>query len=173
MFSHRDEVGAVGAMLYYPDDTIQHDGVIIGIGGDPENSVAGHSHKYFKRGDYGYSSRLSIAQNLSAVTAACIMIRSEVFKEVDGLDESYAVAFNDVDLCLKIRRAGYLIVWTPYCEAYHYESKSRGLETTPEKIARFNSEIKNFLDKWRSVRDAGDPYYNPNLTLEREDFGVK
>ena len=173
MFSQRNDVGAVGAMLYYPDDTIQHAGVIIGIGGDPEMAVAGHSHKYFKRGDYGYASRLALAQNLSAVTAACVMIRSDVFREVEGLDEGYAVAFNDVDLCLKIRKAGYLIVWTPFAEAYHYESKSRGLETTPEKVARFNSEINNFLSKWRETRDAGDPYYNPNLTLEREDFGIK
>lgn len=173
MFSQRKDVGAVGAMLYYPDDTIQHAGVIIGIGADPEMAVAGHSHKYFKRGEYGYASRLCLAQNLSAVTAACVMIRSEVYKEVGGLDESFAVAFNDVDLCLKIRQAGYLIVWTPFAEAYHYESKSRGLETTPEKVERFNGEINNFLRKWRGVRDAGDPYYNPNLTLEREDFGIK
>ncbi len=172
MFSQRSDVGAVGAMLYYPDDTIQHAGVIIGIGADPEMAVAGHSHKYFKRGEYGYASRLSLAQNLSAVTAACIMIRASVYKEVGGLDESFAVAFNDVDLCLKIRQAGYLIVWTPFAEAYHYESKSRGLETTPEKVERFNGEINNFLKKWRDVRDAGDPYYNPNLTLEREDFSL-
>ena len=173
MFSQREDVGAVGAMLYYPDDTIQHAGVIIGIGADPEMAVAGHSHKYFKRGDYGYASRLALAQNLSAVTAACVMIRRDVYEAVGGLDESFAVAFNDVDLCLKIRKAGYLIVWTPFAEAYHYESKSRGLETTPEKVARFNSEINNFLSKWRATRDAGDPYYNPNLTLEREDFGIK
>ncbi len=173
MFSQREDVGAVGAMLYYPDDTIQHAGVIIGIGADPEMAVAGHSHKYFKRGEYGYASRLCLAQNLSAVTAACIMIRASVYREVDGLDESFAVAFNDVDLCLKIRKSGHLIVWTPFAEAYHYESKSRGLETTPEKVARFNSEINNFLGKWRTVRDAGDPYYNPNLTLEREDFGIR
>lgn len=172
MFSQRGDVGAVGAMLYYPDDTIQHAGVIIGIGADPEMAVAGHSHKYFKRGDYGYASRLALAQNLSAVTAACVMIRRDVYEAVGGLDESFAVAFNDVDLCLKIRKAGYLIVWTPFAEAYHYESKSRGLETTPEKVERFNGEINNFLRKWRSVRDAGDPYYNPNLTLEREDFSL-
>ena len=173
MFSQREDVGAVGAMLYYPDDTIQHAGVIIGIGADPEMAVAGHSHKYFKRGEYGYASRLCLAQNLSAVTAACVMIRASVYREVGGLDESFAVAFNDVDLCLKIRKSGHLIVWTPFAEAYHYESKSRGLETTPEKVARFNSEINNFLGKWKSVRDAGDPYYNPNLTLEREDFGIR
>ena len=173
MFSQREDVGAVGAMLYYPDDTVQHAGVIIGIGADPEAAVAGHSHKYFKRGEYGYASRLCLAQNLSAVTAACIMIRASVYEAVGGLDESFAVAFNDVDLCMKIRESGHLIVWTPFAEAYHYESKSRGLETTPEKVARFNSEINNFLGKWRSVRDAGDPYYNPNLTLEREDFGIR
>ena len=173
MFTQRSDVGAAGMMLYYPDDTIQHAGVIIGIGGDPEMAVAGHSHKYFRRGDYGYASRLTIAQNLSAVTAACLMVRADVYKEVGGLDETFAVAFNDVDFCLKIRDAGYLIVWTPYAEAYHYESKSRGLETTPEKVARFNSEINNFLGKWKGVRDKGDPYYNPNLTLKHENFGLR
>lgn len=173
MFSQRKDVGAVGMMLYYPDDTVQHAGVIIGIGGDPEMAVAGHSHKYYKRGEYGYASRLAIAQNLSAVTAACLMVRADVYREVEGLDETFAVAFNDVDFCLKIRKAGYLIVWTPFAEAYHYESKSRGLETTPEKVARFNSEINNFLGKWKDTRDKGDPYYNPNLTLEREDFSLK
>ena len=173
MYSQREDVGAVGMMLYYPDDTIQHAGVVIGIGGDPEMAVAGHSHKYFRRGEYGYASRLAIAQNYSAVTAACLMVRSDVYKEVGGLDESFAVAFNDVDFCLKIRSAGYLIVWTPFAEAYHYESKSRGLENTPEKVARFNREINTFLGKWRKVRDAGDPYYNPNLTLEHENFNLR
>ena len=173
MFSQRSDVGAVGMMLYYPDDTVQHAGVIIGIGADHEMAVAGHSHKYYRRGEYGYASRLTIAQNLSAVTAAALMLRADVYREVGGLDETFAVAFNDVDLCLKIRAAGYLIVWTPYAEAYHYESKSRGAETTPEKVKRFNSEINNFLSKWKNVRDAGDPYYNPNLTLDREDFSLK
>lgn len=173
MFAQRSDVGAVGAMLYYPDNTIQHAGVIIGIGADRERAVAGHSHKYFKRGDTGYSSRLVVAQNLSAVTAACIMSRKSVFTEVEGLDERYAVAFNDVDYCLKVRSAGYLIVWTPFAEAYHYESKSRGAETSPEKIARFNGEIDLFLSKWKDLRDAGDPYYNQNLTLEREDFSLR
>ncbi len=168
MFVQRKDVGAAGMMLYYSDDTIQHAGVIIGIGG-----VAGHSHKYFKRGDYGYSSRLTIAQNLSAVTAAAVMIRRDVFEEVSGLDESFAVAFNDIDLCLRIRKAGYLIVWTPYAEAYHYESKSRGLEDTPEKQERFKRECDNFYSRWDDFLKKGDPYYNPNLSLEREDFSTR
>jgi GT2 family glycosyltransferase len=168
MFTQREDVGAAGMMLYYPDDTVQHAGVILGIGG-----VAGHAHKYFNRGDYGYASRLSIAQNFSAVTAAALMVRRDVWDKVGGLDEDFAVAFNDVDFCMKIRDAGYLIVWTPYAEGYHYESKSRGLEDTIEKQKRFKGECDKFFAKWQDELDAGDPYYNPNLTLEREDFGVR
>ncbi len=168
MFVQRKDVGAAGMMLYYSDDTVQHAGVIIGIGG-----VAGHSHKYYRRGDYGYSSRLTIAQNLSAVTAASLMVKRCVFEEIGGLDEKFAVAFNDVDFCLRIREAGYLIVWTPYAEAYHYESKSRGLEDTPEKQQRFKGECERFYDKWDDFLKKGDPYYNPNLTLEKEDFSIK
>ncbi len=168
MFAQRQDVGAVGAKLYFPDDTIQHAGVIIGIGG-----VAGHSHKYFDRKDYGYVSRACISQNLSACTAACLLIRKDVFEQVDGLDEGFAVAFNDIDLCMKIRNAGYLIVFTPYAEFYHYESKSRGIEDSPEKVARFNSEIDRFMGKWGKELEAGDPYYNTNLTLDREDFSLK
>lgn len=168
MFSQRKDVGAVGCMLYYPDDTVQHAGVILGIGG-----VAGHSHKHFPRNSYGYMSRMTIAQNLSAVTAACVMIRRGVWDEVKGLDETFKVAFNDVDLCMRIRQAGYLIVWTPYAELYHYESKSRGYEDTPEKQKRFEGEVLRFQKRWRKELDAGDPYYNPNFTLEREDFSLK
>lgn len=168
MFAQRQDVGAVGAKLYYPDDTIQHAGVIIGLGG-----VAGHSHKYFNRKDPGYMARAAISQNLSACTAACLLVRKDVFVEIEGLDEGFAVAFNDIDLCMKIRKAGYLIVFTPYAEFYHYESKSRGLEDSPEKIARFNGEIERFMKKWGKELDAGDPYYNPNLTLDREDFSLK
>lgn len=168
MFAQRKDVGAVGAKLYYPDDTIQHAGIIMGIGG-----VAGHSHKGFPRDAYGYSSRLQLAQNLSAVTAACMLIRREVFDEVNGLDEGFKVAFNDVDLCMKVRAAGYLIVFTPYAELYHYESKSRGYENTPEKVARFNNEIQRFYSKWSRELEEGDPYYNPNLSLRTEDFAIK
>ncbi len=165
MFVQRPDVGAAGMMLYYPDDTVQHAGVILGVGG-----VAGHSHKYFARNDYGYSSRMSIAQNLSAVTAACLMMPASLFAELGGFDEAYAVAFNDVDLCMRIRRAEKLIVFTPYGEAYHHESKSRGTEDTPEKQARFCAETERFQARWGAELEAGDPYYNPNLSLVYEDF---
>lgn len=165
MFTQRPDVGICGMMLYYPDDTVQHAGVIIGLCG-----VAGHAHKYYGRGESGYFGRMSTAQNYSAVTAAAMMVKSSVYREVGGLDESFAVAFNDIDLCMRVRTAGYLIIWTPYAEAYHYESKSRGLEDTPEKIERFNGEINNFQTRWSKELAEGDPYYNPNLTLEKEKF---
>ena len=168
MFAQRDDVGAVGAMLYYPDDTIQHGGVVLGIGG-----VAGHVHKNLNRGDFGYMGRAVVAQNMSIVTFACVMMKAKVFNEVGGLDEGFAVAFNDVDMCMRIRKAGYLNVFTPYAELYHYESKSRGAEDTPAKMKRFNSEIERFQKIWQKELDAGDPYYNPNLTLTRNDFSYK
>ena len=168
MFSQRTDVGAVSAMLYYPDDTVQHAGVIVGLGG-----VAGHSHKHMPRGDKGYFGRASIAQELSAVTAACCMIRKEVWEQVGGLDPAFKVAFNDVDLCMRIRQAGYRVIWTPYAELYHYESKSRGYEDTPEKQKRFQGEVLRFQTRWAKELAAGDPCYNPNLTLRREDFSLK
>ena len=168
MFAQRKDVGAVGAMLYYPDNTVQHAGVILGIGG-----VGSHAHKNFRRGDCGYMSRMTIAQNYSCVTAACVMMRRAVWDEIGGLDESFEVAFNDVDMCMRIRKAGYLVVWTPYAELYHYESKSRGLEDTPEKQKRFQGEVLRFQNRWEKELQAGDPYYNPNLTLDREDFSAK
>lgn len=168
MFAQRKDVGAAGCMLYYPDDTVQHAGVILGIGG-----VAGHSHKYYRRGDPGFMSRMAIAQNLSAVTAACMLIRRDVWEQVGGLDERFAVAFNDVDLCMRICKAGWRIVWTPFAELYHYESKSRGAENTPEKVKRFNSEVDLFHELWDRELEAGDPCYNPNLSLEREDFSLR
>jgi GT2 family glycosyltransferase len=166
-FCQRRDVGAVGAKLFYPDFTIQHGGVFLGIGG-----VAGHSHKSFPRHSEGYYGRLAVPNNLSAVTAACIMVRTKVFKEIGGFDEGYPLAFNDIDLCLKIRSKGYLIVWTPYAQLIHYESKTRGYEDTPEKQQRFKMEIDRFLGKWQSWLDKGDPYYNRNLTLTREDFTI-
>lgn len=168
MLAQRKDVGAVGAMLYYPDDTIQHAGVIVGVGG-----VAGHAHKYFPRGSYGYMSRGAITQNFSAVTFACVMIPSSVYKQVDGIDSGFQVAFNDVDMCMRIRKNDYLIVFTPYAELYHYESKSRGTEDTPEKVKRFNSEIDRFQQRWKAELEAGDPYYNRHLTLHYEDFSFK
>ena len=166
MYAQREDVGIVGAKLYYPDNTIQHAGVILGIGG-----VAGHSHANFQRDDNGFAGRLKIVQNLSAVTAACLMIKRSVYEEVNGLNEDLAVAFNDIDFCLKVRKKGYLIVFSPYVEMYHYESKSRGKDDTKEKSARFESEIKTFHNKWGLwIRD---PYYNDNLTLDKEDFSLR
>lgn len=164
----RKDVGAVGAKLYYPDGTVQHAGVILKLGG-----LAGHSHKYFARKSFGYRGRLKIVQNLSAVAGACLMIRKDVFGEVGGFDEGYSHTFNDIDLCLKIRERGYLIIYTPYAELYHHESLSRGYEDTPEKQARFKREIEYFQKKWKDVLIKGDPYYNPNLTLDKEDFSIK
>jgi GT2 family glycosyltransferase len=164
----RREIGAAGAKLYYPDDTIQHAGVILGIGG-----VAGHSHKLYPKNSRGYMGRLQVVQNLSAITGACLMTRKEVFEEVGGFDANLPVAFNDVDICLKMREKGYMIVYTPYAELYHYESLSRGYEDTPEKKERFSKEVKYMREKWGEVIDKGDPYYNPNLSLEKEDFSIK
>lgn len=167
MYAQRDDVGAVGAMLYYPSNKIQHAGVVVGLGG-----VAGHSHKYFQRNEYGYVRRLITVQNYSAVTAACCMIPRHVFEEINGFDKSFEVAFNDVDMCMRIREAGYLIVWTPFAELYHYESESRGAEDTPEKQSRFTGEVQRFQERWGEELLAGDPFYNPNLTLSAENFAV-
>lgn len=164
----RKDVGAVGARLYYEDDTIQHAGVVIGFGG-----IAGHCFVQHKRGTTGYCHRIICAQDYSAVTAACMMVKKSAFDAVGGLSEELAVAFNDIDFCMKLRKAEYLIVYNPYAELYHYESKSRGLEDTPEKVARFNKEIATFEKKWPEILENGDPYYNPNLTLKSQDFSLK
>ena len=166
MHAARPEVGAVGAMLYYPDDTIQHAGIIIGFGG-----TARESFKNTKRGDDGYMGRLLYSQDVSAVTGACLMMRRTVFEEVGGIDEEFAVGLNDVDLCMRIRREGYLIVWTPYAELYHYESKSRReSDNSAAGKARAELERNLFKKRWRDVLVAGDPYYNPNLSLKRDGF---
>ncbi|HFK5027494.1 TPA: glycosyltransferase [Escherichia coli] len=169
MVSHcmRPEIGCVGAKLYYSNDTIQHGGVILGIGG-----VAGHSHKQYPRHHPGYFSRLLLTQNLSAVTAACLLIRKNIYEEVAGLDEeNLHIAFNDVDFCLKVREAGYRNLWTPYAELYHYESISRGAEDSPEKLARFAREVNFMKSKWGKHLEL-DPFYSPNLTKSREDFSI-
>ncbi|MEA3222468.1 MAG: glycosyltransferase family 2 protein [Thermodesulfobacteriota bacterium] len=167
-FAQRKDVGAVGALLYYPNDTIQHAGVIVGLGG-----VAAHAHKHFNKDSRGYFGRIKLVHNLSAVTAACLMTKKSIFKEVDGFDVNFTHAFNDVDYCLKIRERGYLIVYAPYAELYHHESISRGYEDTPEKQARFRKEIELIQGKWKDILANGDPYYNPNLTLGREDFSIR
>lgn len=163
MVSHacRPEVGCVGAKLYYPNDTVQHGGVVLGLGG-----IAGHSHLGSERDSPGYFSRLFAAHNVSAVTAACLLVRRGVYEEVGGLDEAHlAVAFNDVDFCLKVREAGYANVWTPYAELYHHESLSRRTEDTPEKKARFAREVRYMEETW-SGQIVADPCYNPNLSLD-------
>lgn len=164
----RPDVGIVGARLYYEDDTVQHAGVVLGFGG-----IAGHCFVQQPRGNTGYCHRIICAQNYSAVTAACMMVKREAFDKVGGLSPDLAVAFNDIDFCLKIRNAGYLVVYNPYVELYHYESKSRGLEDTPEKKERFNKEIATLEAHWPEIFSKPDPYYNPNLTLKSQDFSLK
>jgi glycosyltransferase involved in cell wall biosynthesis/2-polyprenyl-3-methyl-5-hydroxy-6-metoxy-1,4-benzoquinol methylase len=169
MVSHasRPEIGAVGARLLYPDDRLQHGGVVLGIGG-----VAGHAMKYAAKDDIGYMGRAMIIQNYTAVTAACMLLRREVFDEVAGFDsENLAVAFNDVDLCIRIFQKGYYNLWTPYAALYHHESASRGAEDTVEKQQRFSKEAKYMLDKYGPLL-INDPAYNPNLTNKREDFSL-
>ena len=158
----------MGARLYYEDDVIQHAGVVLGFGG-----IAGHAFIGEKRGDNGYFSRIICAQNYSAVTAACMMVKASVFHEAGGFSTELKVAFNDIDFCMKVRKLGWRIVYNPYAELYHYESKSRGLENTQEKIERFNREMAWFLDRWGEQVKAGDPYYNPNLTLDKADFSLR
>lgn len=167
-FAQREDVGAVGAKLYYPDDTIQHAGVILGLYG-----IADHAHRYFPRSSVGVNGRINVIQNLSAVTGGCMLMRRNVFEEVGGFNETMTVAYNDIDLCLKVREKGYLIVYTPYAELYHYESASRGKEDTPEKLTRANQEYDFMKTKWKHILEAGDPYYNPNLTLKNTDFSIK
>ena len=168
MFAQRPDVGAVGAKLYYPNDTVQHAGVGVGIGG-----IAGHLFVDADADDVGYMGRLLYAQNMSAVTAACMLVKRSVWEQVDGLEEAYPVAFNDVDLCMKIRKAGYLIVWTPFAELYHYESKSRGAEDTSQKQRRAMQEIALFQERWKKELAEGDPYLNPNFNLYRADLGIR
>ena len=167
-FAQREDVGAVGVELFYPDNTIQHAGIIIGIGG-----VAGHVFKNLPKGIHGYFSKDAMIQNLSAVTAACIMTPKSIYDDVDYMDEKFKVAFNDVDFCLKIREKGKLIVYNPFVQFKHYESKSRGFEDTPEKKERFQAEIDRFHDKWQSVLDKGDPYYNINLRLDNDQCAIR
>ena len=162
------EVGAVGARLYYPDDTIQHAGVVLGFG-----EVAGHCFVQQKRDAEGYCRRIIIPQNYSAVTAACMMVPRDVFDKAGGFSEELAVAFNDVDLCLAIRKMGLYIVYDPYAELYHYESLTRGYEDSPEKQERFAGEIKRIRQKWPGAFDGSDPFYNPNLTRISQDFSLK
>ncbi len=165
-FAVQDGVGAVGTRLWHPDQRLQDGGFILGLGG-----VAGHSFLNCERGNIGYFGRAALHQSLSAVAAACMVVRKSVFEEMGGLDERLAVAFNDIDFCLRIRQAGYRNVWTPYAEMFHHESASRGQEITPEKQARFASEVAFMQDRWADEL-AADPAYSPNLTLNANDFSL-
>jgi O-antigen biosynthesis protein len=170
MVSHacRAEIGCVGAKLYYENGTIQHAGVICGLGG-----VAGHGHREFPNSHPGYFAKLVTTQTVSAVTGACLLVRREVYEEVGGLDAlNLTIAFNDVDFCLKVRQAGYRNLWTPYAELYHYESISRGAEDTTEKQTRFLSEISFMHKKWGKELQR-DPFYSPNLTKENTNFSIR
>lgn len=164
----RDEVGIVGAKLLYPDDTIQHAGVIVGLGG-----VADHAFTGMDKDEPGYCCRALCAQEYSAVTAACLMVKKSVYNAVGGMDVELKVAFNDVDFCLRVKEAGHKIIYNPFAVWYHDESKTRGAEDTPEKIERFRGEIEYFQRRWADFLYNGDPAYNPNLALDRHDFALK
>ncbi len=164
----REDVGIVGAKLLYDDDSVQHAGIVVGIGG-----VAGNMFVGLKKDRDGYMHKASLQMNYSAVTAACLMVKAAVFAQVGGLTEELAVAFNDVDFCLKVRKAGYLVVYNPAVQAYHYESKSRGAEDTVEKMQRFDGEIARMKERWADILEKGDPCYNPNLTLKKSNYSLK
>ena len=164
----RKEVGIVGAKLYYPDDTIQHAGTVIGIGG-----IAGHAFLNMPRSRTGYLHKASLQMDLSAVTAACMMMKRQVFEQLGGFEERLSVAFNDVDLCLRTVQAGYLVVYNPEVELYHYESKSRGAEDSEEKVRRFQEEIEFMRCRWMDLLKKGDPYYNRNLTLSKWNYSLR
>lgn len=170
MYAQREDVGAAGGKLYYANKTIQHAGVVLGLGA---HRTAGHSHYGQHRENLGYMGRLCYAQNVSAVTGACLLVRKALYEEVGGLDCSFAVSLNDVDFCLKLRQKGYLNVFTPFAELYHYESVSRGMDDQGEKAKRYQRESDRFREKWKEVLKKGDPYYNPNFSLDRSDFSLK
>lgn len=170
MYAQREDVGAVGAKLYYGNKTIQHAGVVLGLGA---HRTAGHSHYGQHRENLGYMGRLCYAQNVSAVTGACLLVKKSLFEEVGGLEEGFAISLNDVDFCLKLREKGLLNVFTPFAELYHFESLSRGLDDQGEKAERYNEESAAFRKKWKKVLEKGDPYYNPNFSLDRSDFALK
>ena len=164
----RKDVGIVGAKLLYPDDTVQHAGVIVGLGG-----VAGHAFLGADKKEPGYFCRMTCVQNYSAVTAACMMVKKSVYEEVGGMDTELQVAFNDTDFCLRVGEKGYLVVYNPFSVWYHDESKTRGLEDTEEKIERFRREIEYFQRRWKVFLENGDGNYNPNLALDRHDFSLR
>ncbi len=169
MYAQRPDGAAVGGKLYYADNSIQHAGIVIGLGA---HRAAGHTHYKDDKMHLGYMGRLCYAQDVTAVTGACLLVEKNQYDEVGGLDETFSVAFNDVDFCLKLRKAGYLNVFTPFCELFHYESKTRGMEEG-EKLKRFQNEVALFREKWKAELEAGDPYFNPNFSLDYSDYTIK
>lgn len=169
MYAMRKDVGAVGAKLYYPDKTIQHAGIVIGLGA---HRTAGHTHYRIPEANVGYMGRLCYAQDVTAVTGACMMVSKALYEELGGLDESFTVALNDVDFCLRVREKGLLNIFTPFAELYHYESKSRGSDKKDERALRYQQESDRFRVKWADALAKGDPYYNPNFSLDHSDFTV-
>lgn len=170
MFGQRPDVGAVGAKLYYEDKTIQHAGIVIGLGA---HRTAGHTHYKVNYENVGYMGKLCYAQDVTAVTGACLLVKKSLYDELQGLDENFAVALNDVDFCLRLRGKGYLNVFNPYCELYHFESKSRGMDDEGRKAVRYKQEAEKFKEKWKKELEAGDPYYNSNFSLDRSDYSLK
>ena len=170
MYAQRKDVGAVGAKLYYEDRTIQHAGVVLALG---QHRTAGHTHYRVSSNNLGYMGRLCYAQNVMAVTGACLMMRKALFTKLGGLDENFAVSLNDVDLCIRAWKAGYVNVFTPFAELYHFESVSRGLDDHGENAERYERESEAFRTKWKDILVKGDPYYNPNFSLDRSDFALK
>ena len=164
----RPDVGIVGAKLYYPDDTIQHAGVVMKLAG-----VCGHVFCGMDRSEPGRFARAVVQQDYSAVTAACMMVKKSVYESAGGMDEAFAVAYNDVDFCLRVRGMGLLVEFTPFAELYHDESKTRGYEDNPEKQKRFTEEKKRLLGRYQEYLEKGDPCYNPNLTLTAPDFSIR
>ncbi len=169
MYAVRSDVGAVGAKLYYENGTIQHAGVVIGLGA---HRTAGHSHYGVGKENVGYMGKLAYAQNVSAVTGACLCVRKELYDSMQGLDDRFAVALNDVDFCLRLLKAGYVNIFNPYCELFHYESISRGLDDSGEKAKRYEDEASLFRNIWKEELERGDKYYNPNFSLDRSDFYI-
>lgn len=169
MYAMRKDVGVAGAKLYYEDRTIQHAGIVIGLGA---HRTAGHTHYRIPEANVGYMGKLCYAQNVTAVTGACMMVRKSLYEELGGLDEEFAVALNDVDFCLKVKEKGLLNIFTPFAELYHYESKSRGSDKEDTRAIRYQQESDRFKLKWEKVLSAGDPYYNPNFSLDHSDFTV-
>lgn len=169
MYAMRKDVGVVGAKLYYQDKTIQHAGIVIGLGA---HRTAGHTHYRIPEANVGYMGRLCYAQDVTAVTGACMMVSKALYEELGGLDESFTVALNDVDFCLRVREKGFLNIFTPFAELYHYESKSRGSDKKDERALRYQQESDRFRVKWADALAKGDPYYNPNFSLDHSDFTV-